>query len=319
MTLESTVVILRYPSLVQWFADCLAHAVTQLNRTKTANETNSDSTEQTISIPRFTLDAKQFGTLASPLPLKLAHQHQAQPETIGSVLIEHIQQRAQPAWLLPSLWIHPQGWLYAQFSALALSQWLQVMLESPSPVLEPIPLNPVSGISTDPCWFQIQYVHARCCSLLCLAQTQQILPGTALNRDDAKILFPQLIPWLTASHQWRLQNPAEKQILTLLWQLPQLWTSQPFLRGNVLPHRGQETSLTTTLSWPLPDTLLRRQTATWSEAFLHFYSECRFFTVDPTPDPLALSQARLALVFLVQRATAFWLETLLQIEAPGSL
>jgi hypothetical protein len=311
--------MLRYPSLVQWLANCLTQAVTRLEGTVNDTILAELNPEQTLPIPCFTLDAEQFGTLASPLPLQLAHRHQTQPETIGSELIAHIQQWAQPAWLLPKLWIHPQGWLYAQFSASALSQWLQIMLESPPPVLEPASSDPVSGISPDPCWFQLQYVHARCCSLLRLAQTQQVFTDTASSLDKANILLPQPIPWLTTHHQWRLQNIAEKRVLTLLWQLPQLWSSQSLLHGRGAPWADFETSLKSTLSWPPPNSRLRQQTTVWSEAFLHFYGECRLFTTNPTPEHLALSQARLALIGLVQRVTAFWLETLLHIEAPRSL
>jgi hypothetical protein len=304
-------VILRYPSLVQWLADRLATAMTQLKVCGLAE--TSTPNQRPIALPSFSLSPKQLGRFSSPLPLQLAHRHHTTPEQIGAKLIEqfNLEIEVNPSGLTPKLSLHPNGWLYANFSDRELAQWLQQLFAA-APILSVLTPPLTMGVSVDPLLFQVQYIHARCCCLLRLAQQMQYLELT--DAPIETIVAPQPIPWLTATYQWRLHHPAEQQLLRLLMQFPQLLSTPKTIYGS----SGGVAGLESVLPWPLPATHLRQQAQQWSNALLRFYRECRLFAKD-LPEGLQQSQARLALIYLLRQLTAFWLEALFQVEAPTIL
>jgi hypothetical protein len=272
-----------------------------------------------IPLPLFTVDPQRFGTLASPLPLKLASQWKRSqtvvisPQEIGTTLIAQSSQQTESSWLVPSLSLHPQGWLYAHFSALELSKWLQrLLLATPfQPDLEPLRIS--AGVSSDPVIFQLQYAHARCCSLLKLAQQENLIRLTNGNNQFAQLKSPVI--WQTLTGELQFQTLAEHQLLLALIQFPQSLSPNKIMYGySQIALLGHQTWI----EWPPPEPYLQRQAQQWSHLFLNFYRQCRLFgdIQQVTPE---LVTARLALIFILRRVLAFILETALQVEAPVTL
>jgi hypothetical protein len=99
----------------------------------------------------------------------------ASPQEIGTALIAQISQQTESPWLVPNLSLHPGGWLYAHFSALELSKWLQSLLLATPFQTDIESLTITAGVSSDPVIFQLQYAYTRCCSLLRLAHQENLI------------------------------------------------------------------------------------------------------------------------------------------------
>lgn len=313
-------IIIHYPSPVQWLADTLAAALLSNRHFAIAPLTLHPPLQNPwILLPLFTVDIQQFGTFASPLPLKLASQWQrsqtvvASPQEIGTALIAQMSQQTENPWLVPNLSLHPEGWLYAHFSVLELSKWLQSLLVVFPVRADTEPLLISSGVSSDPVIFQLQYAHARCCSLLRLAQQERPIHFSDRNIQLAQWTAPVI--WQTPTGELQFQTLAEHQLLLALMQFPQSLSPNKIMYGYsqaALP--GHQTQL----EWPPSEPYLRRQAQQWSHVFLNFYGQCRILgdVQQATPE---LSTARLALVFILRRVLAFVLEAALQVEAPATL
>lgn len=312
--------IIHYPSPVQWLADNLAAAFLSNRHFAIAPPTPDPSLQSPwIPLPLFTVDTQRFGTFASPLPLKLASQWQrsqavvATPQDIGAALIAQISQQTESSWIVPNVSMHPKGWLYAHFSALELSKWLQSLLVATPMHTDVEPLMIETGVSADPVIFQLQYAHTRCCSLLRLVQQERPIHLSDCDIQLAQWTSPVI--WQTITGELQFQTLAEHQLLLALMQFPQSLSPNKIMYGYsqaVLP--GHQTQL----EWPPSEPYLRRQAQQWSHIFLHFYDQCRILgdVQQATPE---LSTARLALVFILRRILAFVLEAALQVEAPVTL
>jgi hypothetical protein len=312
--------IIHYPSPVQWLADTLAAALLSNRHFAIAPPIPPSSRQnQWVPLPLFTVDTQKFGTLASPFPLKLASQWKrsqtvvASPQEIGTALIAQMSQQTENPWLVPNLSLHSEGWLYAHFSALELSKWLQSLLFAPSFQTETDPLLISFGVSSDPVIFQLQYAHARCCSLLRLAQQER--PIHFSDRDIQLTQWTAPVIWQTPTGELQFQTLAEHQLLLALIQFPRSLSPNKIMYGYpqaALP--GHQTQL----EWPPSEPYLRRQAQQWSHIFLNFYGQCKIFgdVQQVTPE---LATARLALVFILRRVLAFVLEAALQVEAPVTL
>jgi hypothetical protein len=302
---KANIATVHYPSPVQWLADQFASTIASLYPC-------SEISSRFISVPPFSLDIKRLGTLASPLPLKWMGQEGRSPQKIGNQFIQHMEQYAERAWLMPDFWLHPTGWLYARFSASDLAQWLQTLLFA-TPTLhlsEERSQSPAIGISGDPVLFQLQYAHARCCSLLKLAQQEK---RVQLTEPDLKIAqFAVPISWQNACGELSLQTLSEQRILLALMQFPHSLSPKKQIYGEAdSPSPGNQTYI----EWPSLTPYWHRQAQQWSTLFLDFYSECRVFGDIQSTAP-ELLQARLALILILKRVLAFYLEIALQIEAP---
>jgi hypothetical protein len=305
---------------VQWLADTLVVAMLS-HRLLAMASSNPNPSRQSpwIPLPLFVVDPHRFGTLASPLPLKLASQWKrsqtvgTSPQEMGTALMTQIARQSESPWLVPDLSLHSEGWLYARFSGLELSKWLQSLLLAPPFQTEPQPLRISSGASSDPVMFQLQYAHARCCSLLRLAQQENLIH---LTPGDVRLVqLESPVIWQTPTGELQFQTLAEHQLLLALMQFPHSLSPKKIIYGYsqaALP--GHQTRI----EWPPPKPYLQLQAQQWSHLFLNFYRDCRIFgdVRQAAPD---LVTARLALVFILRRVLAFVLETALQAEAPVTL
>jgi hypothetical protein len=151
--------------------------------------------------------------------------------------------------------------------------------------------------------FKVQYVHARCCSLLRLAHRSGLItlndPG--FKTSSWQFMEPNPVPWLNhhslqtcdESRRLRCVHPAERELID------QLLDSQDRI-GQLDAKRGF------------------KQAYALSLAFENFYSRCRIWGEVKTQMP-ELAQARLGLVGVTQKLLRSLLEDQLGVLAPLEL
>jgi DALR anticodon binding domain len=302
---DKAIAAIRYPSLVQWLADRLVRANL---------ESIAIAQADIIPLPLFSQSAHQLGTFASPLPLKGAKRgDNVGVQTLGTAMIQALHP-TQDATFGPEFWMHPNGWFYVSFGAEDLAKWLQTLIGATpelwvSAQAEVGSQKIESGISNEPILFDLQYAHARCCSLLRLAQQEKFL-----KLDDAGIPCGHAI-WQAATGELLLQTKSERALLRMLMEFPQSLSPQKFIYGCRL---SRWPSSETRLEWSLPPKHLTQQAMLWSQLFFDFYRECRLFGEVQQSLP-ELARARFALIAIVKKVLAFLLEEMLRVKAPRSL
>lgn len=270
-----------------------------------------------MPLPLFTPSDHSLGIFSSPLLLKLSRGEGAPgAQHLGTQILQIFAQHSKPEEFSPKLWVNPEGWLYADFDTNNLAKFLQNLITAELTLLTSaltkgsLEIRPPI-ISSDPVFFELQYAHARCCSLLRLGHQEKFLPldlehyfrgcGTSL--------------WQTDSGELRLQTKAEQALLLALLQFPQSLSPQKVAYGCCTPTvSGAETRVI----WPLPQAHLHKQAIAWGQLFTNFYRDCRLFGDIQTHQP-QLAQARFALVLIVKKVLAFVLEDILQMTAPLTL
>ncbi|MGK7937888.1 MAG: DALR anticodon-binding domain-containing protein [Xenococcaceae cyanobacterium] len=130
------------------------------------------------------------------------------------------------------------------------------------------------GAGENGSFFEIQYAHARCCSLLRLGHQEKLIK-IKHEYSEWTIVEPVTLSWVNAQGVFLLVHPAERCLLIqLLTVVEQLITPSQKVNWAKLAHN-------------------------LSEVFLDFWTECRIYgeVQQKTPD---LAKARLGLVALVQ-------------------
>jgi hypothetical protein len=322
--LPAQTAVIHYPSPTQWLSDQLATAVSKLSY----DLRSYDSAPDWMQLPALVPDATHLGRFATPLPLKLASlRSQAHPiasaETVGHTLIGQLNHLPQASWIAPRYWMHPKGWLYAEFSAESLAQWLQTVLTL-KPCLEVQSLvQPSSktriaiskGISTDPDLFELQYAHARCCSLLRLGHQAQLIQ--LVDTQSFSLTSPNPVPWLALLSDSPLRTQSKRQLLLALLNFPQslgAGTTYGRLHRTELEDKSGYQTL---VQWPFSDRTLQRHRL-WSQMFQQFYRDCRVLDAMHPKTP-ELAQAQLASLAILKNVLEFWLITLLRVDAPTEL
>ena len=303
---------MHYLSPTQWLTDRLNIAVARLSECSKAGNL------QTIA-PPLVVDPKELGLIATPLPLKLIRSGRGDSaanvidaaQAIGADLIAQLNQplqQNQQTWSAPQYSMHSNGWLCAQFSVEALAHWLQTLLSIQPFLQAPAQsvLTKASGYSTDPLQFELQYAHARCCSLLRLGEQAQLI---RLEEIDGYLHLtqPDPLPW-NSSQGLRLPTSAERQLVSALMEFPTS-LSKPIRYAMSHHPIGTQTWVT----WPLEDRIFQRHVQ-WSQLFESFYRECRIIGIQA--DSRELAQTRLGLVLLLKNVLKFWLQSALNLEAP---
>ncbi len=304
---EKAIAAIQYPSLVQWLANQLARADLQNSATAQSD---------IIPLPLFSQSEHQLGTFASPLPLQWSKRGEnSAAQTLGTEMVQVLTSQIQNLEFSPKFSMHPNGWLYISFGAEDLAKWLQTLigetpeLRLPAQAEKKISPKMDSGISSEPVLFDLQYAHARCCSLLRLAQQERFL-----RLDDTGNPCGH-VRWQTTTGELLLQTKSEQALLRMLMQFPQPLSPQKVIYGcrfSKLP--GAETRL----EWSVPQKHLHKQAILWSQLFGDFYRECRLFGEIQQTLP-ELTHSRFALIAMVKKVLAFLLEDMLLVKAPGSL
>jgi arginyl-tRNA synthetase len=226
------------------------------------------------------------------------------------------------------------GWINFRLSDRTLAAWLQHLIQIPPLLSNPMPcslsgqkgkrerkinneyssgldLSDKEQVHTTPKdvrnLFPVQYVHARCCSLLRLAHQQGLIK---LRDFDLKthtctwqIVEPNPIPWLnddqgvaTEQMPLRLVHPAERGLIAQLLDLQ-----------DEVGYPDQVNCAN----------CVKRASAL-SNAFERFYSSCRIWG-EVTAETPKLAQARLGLVGVTGGSLKSLLQDQLAVPAPIAL
>ena len=203
------------------------------------------------------------------------------------------------------------GWLQVELTEVTIAAWLQHLSQvkldtnrefqcsTQTPhASSPHCFKPTNSTATS--LFAVQHAHARCCSLLQLAQRSKLitlrLESTPSSRSVWLIDDPYPIPWLNPAAKLRLVDPAERTLIALLIDLiDQLYCPSPARRS---------------VNWG-------KVALDLSHAFQQFHRHCRIWgEVQQTPQ---LAQARLGLVLVTQSLLQLILQDLLNVSAPREL
>lgn len=236
-----------------------------------------------------------------PIALLLASQEQTSPQVISDrlrqLLIER-QKLTDKTKLPVYLEILPSGWLNFYLDSQFIAYWLERsqldidlnVRESNKSIyqkLKPLSQTPVN-------LFQVQYVHARCCSLLRLGARENLITLSNNQQDLGwQIERPRSIAWLDRDNRLWLKEFAEHNLLHQLVTITDCWD--------------------------------RRDGSNWtkivlslSQATAIFQAECRFLGEIKVHTPQK-AIARLGLIALAR----YWLHQILceklQVAAPTTL
>jgi arginyl-tRNA synthetase len=234
----------------------------------------------------------------SAIALKLTKTWQQTPQAIATQLAETLQPLCYPDFAVK---VARDGMIELELTDAGLAVWLQRLAQIPLPVPEYRILSPV--VCADRL-FPIQYSHARCCSLLRMADRDRLIsiaqPDVATAPQIWSLAAPNPIPWLNSSRQLRLVHPGDRALIS------QLIT----VLDNLSPVFGNCTQEKPVNYLKIANNL--------SQAFQTFYSQCRIWGEVKTETP-KLAQARLGLVLATQSLLRFILAELLNAIAPVEL
>lgn len=230
-----------------------------------------------------------------PIAQKLSKTLELPPQEIAIALAEIVcQQTDQQEFTVQVL---DRGWIYLELTESYLAAWLQHLIQSP-PLFQTWgdgrveegeqsqskTQNPKSKIQNSPphpsSLFTIQYTHARCCSILQLAHTDQLITLQPTDPDLGSALWlavtPNPIPWL--NQQICLYHPAQLALISqLIAILDDLYCPKPSSQP---------------MNW-------YKAALNLSQASQTFYSQCRIWGEVKSQNK-KLAQTRLGLVLITQ-------------------
>jgi arginyl-tRNA synthetase len=248
---------------------------------------------------RSHLSKEQFLPIiyACPLGLSLTTNLQQSPSTImeqlGCLLTAKDDSDLEQGQLL--IEIVPLGWINFYLDAKLIANWLgRSLFWSQSNVIDEQQSSNRAIYTLDktpPQLFPIQYIHARCCSLLRLAARENMI---TLSNNLKQIQPSQSICWLDPEHNLWLTEVAEHNLLQQLLIVSDAWLENTDVRR-----------------WSKLALSLSQNTAI-------FLADCRFLGEVKQQYPQK-AIARIGLIALVK----FWLEKILveklKIAAPREL
>ncbi|MBD2386808.1 DALR anticodon-binding domain-containing protein [Cylindrospermum sp. FACHB-282] len=184
--------------------------------------------------------------------------------------------------------IVPPGWIHLKLTHSTLAVWLQNLAVG-SATLEKVQGREASLIQNPSRLFAIQYAHARCRSLVLLAQREGLIKLSGSVTDGSlaisDVIAQQPIPWLNCDQRLRLNHPDEAHLIAELVQVVDDWECSDG-SGSV--------------NW-------EKAALNLSQAFETFWCNCRIWGEVKISSP-ELAQARLGLLM----ATQFVLRSLLE-------
>ena len=175
-----------------------------------------------------------------------------------------------------SVQIVPPGWIYLELTDLFLAAWLQSLVNSGVGRDNERGQGKIT-IQNQSCLFAIQYAHARCYSLVQLAHGEGLIKLKELTADKSRLFPDQPIPWLEDEQKFRLNHPAEGEVISKLVEVIDNLES-PDLSGAV--------------NW-------EKISLDLSQAFEAFWCQCRILGKKEISSP-ELAQARLGLIIATQ-------------------
>lgn len=199
----------------------------------------------------------------------------------------------------------PPGWIHLELTEPAIAAWLQRLAQGEKRSggaggAGGDSFSPLAPRPSATRMFAVQYAHARCCSLLQMADREGLITLTEPVLDTSAAVFhlvaPDPIPWLN-SDQIRLCHPAERAVIAqLLGLLDDLYCPCPSRQP---------------IDW-------EKAALNLSQAFQTFYSCCRIWG-EVKIQTIHLAQARLGLVMATQPVLRLLLQERLGVCAPLEL
>jgi DALR anticodon binding domain len=193
----------------------------------------------------------------------------------------------------------PSGQISLQLTQQGTAEWLQafvshsLLLNRPQPFTQSFVNAADTRNSTST--LSVLHTHARCCSLLRSANTEEMIRLTPADVEKAdanwRIVAPQPIPWLT-NGKFQCQHPAELQLI------------------------GRIVDVLDELSKP-GDRPICKLAQALSQDFAAFHAACRIWG-EVKSTHLPVSQVRLGLVLITQKILGMLLQQM-EIEAPTAL
>lgn len=118
----------------------------------------------------------------------------------------------------------PPGWIHLQIDDITISHWLQhlskekiINIDKKNKLHYPFPIYSYPQKIN---LFDLQYTHARCCSLLRLAHREKIITLSEAQPENSLpcgyILIPKSIPWLNNQGQLQLITIPEIRLISQL-------------------------------------------------------------------------------------------------------
>lgn len=194
----------------------------------------------TTSMDRVTTERSSLDQTARAIPLKRASK--AIPFVYVCAIAHRLATPSQPAALIAAQLVDTllqplpitgedslsgivvqataTGWLQFELSDQAIAAWLDRLLAKALPQQPCAPLTSMERQMLLPtaAVFEVQYAHARCCSLLRLAHSEGLITLDGL--DVAPLVWrfanPPSVPWLTTTAQLCLNHPADRKLLGYL-------------------------------------------------------------------------------------------------------
>jgi hypothetical protein len=255
------------------------------------------------SIPLYRGKDSQRILYISPVALQLGKQGSVPPLEIARAIAECFGTPRPPGtdsralaldWILT---VMPPGKLYLELTDPSIAAWLQRSIQGevqqdPFPPLHPS--SPRQSLDL----FPIQYAHARCCSLLRMADREGWITLEPLAPPQVgAVIAPDPIPWLDAQAHLKPHHPTERTLI-----------SQAIATVDALSIRATSSPI------PSPVTLGVRL----SQDFLTFHAQCQIGGIGQSEDP-DLAKARLGLVALTRKLLKRLLERELGSLAPLEL
>jgi arginyl-tRNA synthetase len=269
------------------------------------NQIKTEDQSWYVSAIAFKL-AKPWGKPA----IEVAHQ-------ITADLIQSIEDVADTIDPLPidRLWQNftiqamPPGWIHLSLSNPGFAEWLQILVDCyPCQIEDGLvkdnTRNHIQVFSNSTHIFKIQHTHARCCSLLRLADRENLIQLTAENSANTawicKITEPHPLPWMKQG-RLQFQHGTEYHLIAeLMTVLDTL--SQFAVEVSVQNFQAQGEKLAIALC----------------QAFYEFDAACRIVG-EVRSKNLPLVQARLGLVAITRTVCAMLLQKWMNLPAPPEL
>lgn len=197
-----------------------------------------------------------------------------------------------------SVKVVPPAWIHVELTDPTLAAWLHFLINEGLGLQETGNWELKAGVNQDKLsskLFTIQYAHARCCSLVRLADREGLIKLRSASEDDC--LTPEdSIPWLDGDQKLRFAHPDEMGLLHLLVKT---------VDDLVFPDSNRS------VNWITTGLKL-------SEAFDRFWCNCRIWG-EVKINSLELSQARLGLLIATRLVLKSILEAKLRANAPLEL
>ncbi|NWF60553.1 MAG: glutamate acetyltransferase [Fischerella sp.] len=234
------------------------------------------------------------------IALQLSKYEKLPAMEVAEAITSHFSEESADVF---SVQIVPPGWIYLELTHSVLAAWLQSLAaggvgnwawgkeqgardkgQGKNQYFNTQYPMPNAPCSLSHSLFTVQYAHARCCSLLRMAERERF------------IISANAIPWLNNQQKLRLNHPVELSLVSELVQVV-----------DEIGCSGSDGSV----KW-------EKLALSLSQAFEEFWRSCRIWGEVKAISP-ELAQTRLGLVMATQSVLRFLLEEKLGIFAPLEL